>query len=149
MSSFIASVTVSVVMSILSAAGSNIVPMTDCILNLRARYPSTWGRASSSGRHGRAKETADQIREPSIDEETGREIEVVVYYGETEDGAGDDARHGEKVWKRVYVFTDQQGGLLVRRRTRGGRAGGRPITKCTMEERGAIQRARHRRGFDE
>ena len=36
-----ASVTVNVVMSSLSAAGSRMVPTTDCMLYLRARYPST------------------------------------------------------------------------------------------------------------
>ena len=42
-SAFTASVTVNVVISNLSAAGSRMVPRTDCMLYLRARYPSTLG----------------------------------------------------------------------------------------------------------
>lgn len=48
---FIVNVTVNVVISVLSAAGSRIVPNTDCILNRRAKYPSALTTSSISHRH--------------------------------------------------------------------------------------------------
>jgi hypothetical protein len=50
MRSLIAKVTVSVVISVLSAAGSNIVPRTERMLNRRATHPSTFEQNRKRGK---------------------------------------------------------------------------------------------------
>ena len=77
-SPFIARVIVKVVISALSAAGSRIVPRTDCILKRRAKNPSTFEGASDlSGKFGRNAK-ADQIRQACIDQQCCCEMEVAL-----------------------------------------------------------------------
>lgn len=80
MSPFTVNVITSVVINILSAAGSKIVPRTDCIWSLRAKYPSAYRPQSVISRnkgYGKVDE-AHQIRNTSIGQYPSREVEVIM-----------------------------------------------------------------------
>src|SRR5882724_5667524 len=64
---FQAKVMVRVVINVLSAAGSRIVPITDCMLYLRAIYPSTYVVCVILGFRGIGSEQRDPISDPCVD----------------------------------------------------------------------------------
>lgn len=99
-----ASVTVRVVISALSAAGSRMVPSTECMLNRLAKNPSSFHPYSVDGRIHQPRRRTHEVREASVDEQAGREVKVVVENGPAEEGACKDARGGQQVRNSVNVF---------------------------------------------
>lgn len=64
------------------------------------------------GRVTESRRITHDIREASVDEQTGREVKIIVEDGPPEDGACEDARGGQQVRNGVDVFA--KGGSFAR-----------------------------------
>ena len=113
-----ASAMVRVVINALSAAGSRMLPSTECMLNRLAKYPSTCISRPFIIPSARrvaspiSRRITHEIREASVDEQAGCEVKIVVENGPPEDGACEDARGGQQVRNGVDVFA--KGGSFAR-----------------------------------
>ena len=81
--------------------GLHLVSSRQVPIDLQNRQTSSSGNNRKTSR----RRKADQVRQSSVHEQPSREVEVVIYDGQAEDGARDHTRDGQQVGNGVDVLS--------------------------------------------